>query len=291
MQMKCDYFNEHLGNGHILMATGTPVSNSMTELYVMTRYLRPDLLEQAGISRFDDWAAVFGNVTTQLEQTAYNSYKLKTRFSQFANLPELMAFYKEFADIKSAKKLDLPRPALKNGKNTIVKVEATPEQRAYVMELGERAEEINNGNVPPEEDNFLKITGEARLIGLGNQAVNALYARRGEELPPEFVDTGDKNGKVDVCVEKVYDIWKDTKENKGVQLVFSDVAVNSDNGNFSAYEYIRDELISKGIPENEIMFAPKSDNKNRANIFKKINAGDVRVVIASTETLGTGANI
>jgi N12 class adenine-specific DNA methylase len=290
MQMKCDYFNEQLGDGHILLCTGTPVSNSMSELFVMTRYLRPDLLRQAGISRFDDWAATFGNVTTQLEQTAYDTYKLKTRFSEFANLPELMAFYKEFADIKSAEKLELPRPNLKNGKNTIVKVEATPEQKAYVKELGERAEAINQGNVPPHEDNFLKITGEARLIGLGNQAVKALYARRDEELPAEFVD-GEKNGKVDACVEKVYERWEQSADVKGVQLVFSDIAVNSDNGNFSAYQYIRNDLIEKGIPAEQIIFAPKSDCKDREEIFKKINSGEYRVIIASTETLGTGCNI
>ena len=273
------------------MYVGTPVSNSMTELFVMTRYLRPDLLEQAGISRFDEWAATFGNVTTQLEQTAYDTYKLKTRFSQFTNLPELMAFYKEFADIKSAKKLDLPRPKLKNGKYTIVSVPATPEQKAYVEWLGERAFNINSGLVPPHEDNFLKITGEARIIGLGNQVAKALYARNGKKLPPEFVDINEKNSKVDACVENVYDKWKETTENKGVQIIFSDVAVNSDNGNFSAYDYIKEELIAKGIPENEIIFAPKSDCKDRLDIFKRINSGEHRVVIASTETLGTGANI
>ena len=290
MQMKSDYFNEQLGDGHIMMLSGTPVSNSMTELYIMTRYLRPDLLRQAGISRFDDWASVFGNVTTALEQTAYDTYKLKTRFSEFANLPELMAFYKEFADVRSAEKLDLPRPALKNGKNTIVNVPATPEQKAYVKELGERAEAINNGEVPPHIDNFLKITSEARLIGLGNQAVKSLYARNDRVLPPEFVD-GEKNGKVDACVNAVYERWAQSAESKGVQLVFSDVAVNSDNGNFSAYEYIRAELIDKGIPPEEIIFAPKSDCKDREEIFKSINSGEYRVVIASTETLGTGANV
>jgi len=291
MQMKCDYYNEEFGDGHILMATGTPVSNSMTELYVMTRYLRPDLLQQAGISRFDDWAATFGNVTTQLEQTAYDTYKLKTRFSQFANLPELMAFYKEFADIKSAKKLNLPRPALKNGKNTIVNVPATPEQKAYVHELSNRAEAINSGNVAPHEDNFLKITGEARLIGFGNLAVKSLYERNQQELPADFVDVDIKNGKINVCAEKVYETWTQSTENKGVQLVFSDIAVNDDERRFSAYKYLKQELIAKGIPENEIIFAPKSDSKDRADIFKKINAGEYRVVIASTETLGTGANI
>ena len=289
MQMKTDYFNEHFGQGHILMATGTPVSNSMTELYVMTRYLRPDLLKQAGISRFDEWAATFGNVTTQLEPTAYEKYKLKTRFSQFSNLPELMAFYKEFADIKSAAKLELPRPTLKNGKNTIINIIASPEQKAYVRELSERAEAINSGAVKPDVDNFLKITGEARLIGLGNEAVKSLYAKRGEKLPPDFIDT--KGGKADVCVNQVYEIWNESKNNKGVQLIFSDVAVSDEDGKYSVYEHIKRELIAKGVPENEIIFAPKADSKNRENIFKKINSGEYRVVIASTGTLGTGANI
>jgi hypothetical protein len=291
MQMKCDYFNTQLGDGRILMATGTPVSNSMTELYVMTRYLRPDLLRQAGISRFDDWAATFGNVTTQLEQTAYNTYKLKTRFSEFANLPELMAFYKEFADIKSAASLDLPRPKLKDGKNTIVNVPATSEQKAYVEDLAKRAEAINAGSVHPTDDNFLKITGEARLIGLGNQAVKAMYTRNGENLPPDFVEENQRNGKVDVCVNKVFERWEQSTDTKGVQLIFSDIAVNDENCNFSAYKYIKEELIAKGIPEDEIIFAPKSDAKNREEIFNKINAGEYRVIIASTETLGTGANI
>ena len=300
MQMKCDYFNTELGQGHIQMCTGTPVSNSMTELYVVTRYLRPDLLEQAGISRFDDWAATFGNVTTQLEYTAYNTMKLKTRFSQFTNLPELMAFYKEFADIKSAEKLNLPRPSLVSydedgnktvGKNTIVSVPATPEQKAYVKELSERAEAINSGAVKPDVDNFLKITGEARLIGLGNGAVKSLYEKRGEPLPPDFVEENERNGKVDACVDRVHKIWADSHEDKGVQLVFSDVAVNDDDGKFSAYEYIKAELIQKGIPAEQIIFAPKADSKDREDIFQKINAGEYRIVIASTGTLGTGANI
>lgn len=189
MQMKTDYFNEQLGNGHILYCTGTPVSNSMTELYVMTRYLRPDLLKQAGVERFDDWAATFGNVVSKNQQAADGKLKLRTSFSSFANLPELMAMYKEFADIQSADKLNLPRSELKTGKPQIIKVKASPEQKQYVKNLAERAELIEHGKVTPEEDNLLKITGEARLIGLGNKAVQALYAKRGEELPDDFVDS------------------------------------------------------------------------------------------------------
>lgn len=289
MQMKTDYFNEQFGQGHILFATGTPVSNSMTELYVMTRYLRPDLLKQAGIERFDDWAATFGNVVTKNQQTADGTLKMKTSFASFANLPELMAMYKEFADVQSADKLNLPRPELKTGKPQIISVPATPEQKMYVRELAERAKAIESGTVEPHEDNHLKITGEARLIGLGNNAVKALYEKRGQELPYDFVD--DKNSKVDKCVEKVAEIYNQTNDTKGVQIIFSDIAVNSDNGNFSVYDYLKTELIAKGIPEDEIIFAPKADSKERENIFRDINNSKYRVVIASTGTLGTGANI
>ncbi len=289
MQMKCDFFNEQLGQGHLLFCTGTPVSNSMTELYVILRYLRPDLLAAAGVERFDDWAATFGKVTTQHKQSATGELKLKTTFAKFANLPELMQMYKEFADIQSAKKLVLPRPTLKTGKPQIVSVPASPEQRAFVKSLVERARLIAEGSVDPHIDNMLVITNEARLTGLCNGAVAALLRKHGVDVPEGFADA--KTGKVDACVDKVAEIYAETAEQKGVQIIFSDVAVNSDDGNFSVYEYIRDELIAKDIPADEIIFAPKSDAKNREDVFRDINAGKYRVVIASTGTLGTGANI
>ena len=289
MQMKCDYFNEQLGQGHLLFCTGTPVSNSMTELYVMLRYLRPDLLAAAGVGRFDDWAATFGKVTTQHKQSATGELKLKTAFSKFANLPELMSMYKEFADIQSAKKLDLPRPSLKTGKPQIISVPASPEQKAFVKALVERAKRISEGSVDPHDDNMLVITNEARLTGLCNAAVAALLQKHEIDVPEGFTDA--KTSKVDVCVDKVLQVYQETATQKGVQIVFSDVAVNSDAGNFSVYDYIRDELIAKGIPAEEIIFAPKSEAKNREDIFRDINAGKYRVVIASTSTLGTGANV
>lgn len=289
MQMKTDYFNEEMGQGHLLLCTGTPVSNSMTELYVMTRYLRPDLLRAAGVERFDDWAATFGNVVMKNQQGADGQLKLRTCFATFANLPELMAMYKEFADVQSADKLHLPRPELKDGKPQIVSVPASPEQKAYVRELAERAAAIAAGAVDPSKDNLLKITGEARLIGLGNQAIKALYEKNGLEVPYDFADN--KDSKVDKCIENVAEIYQQTNETRGVQIIFSDIAVNSDNGNFSVYDYIKSELMAKGIPEDEIVFAPKSDAKNREEIFRDINESKYRVVIASTGTLGTGANI
>lgn len=255
----------------------------------MTRYLRPDLLTQTGTDRFDDWAATFGNITTKNKQTASGTLKLKTSFSSFKNLPELMTMYKEFADIRTASQLALPRPDLKTGKAQIVTVEASPEQKAYVKELADRAYAISQGTVDPRDDNLLKITSEARLIGLGNQAIAALYAKSGRELPDGF--TVEKNSKVDACVQNVARIYHEQAATNGVQIIFSDIAVNSENGNFSVYDYLKQELMAQGIPESEIVFAPKSDSKNRAEIFKAINEGKYRVVIASTGTLGTGANI
>ena len=290
MQMKTDYFNEKFGQGHILFATGTPVSNSMTELYVMTRYLRPDLLKAQGVDRFDDWASTFGQVVTKNQQTSSGQLKLKTKFASFANLPELMTMYKEFADIQSAEKLNLPRPKLKEGHVQIIKAQATKEQKAYVKELAQRALAYESGHVDPRVDNHLKITGEARLVGLGNMVVKSLYDKREEALPDDFIV--EKDSKVDLCIQKVAELYRQTEETRGVQIIFSDIAVNSDDGNFSVYDYIKKELTeSYGIPENEIIFAPKSDAKNREQIFADINNAKYRVVIASTSTLGTGANI
>ena len=300
MQMKCDYFNSEFGNGHILFATGTPVSNSMTELYVITRYLRPDLLEDCGCSRFDDWAATFGMIKTQNKKTATGELKLKTCFAGFKNRPELIKMYKDFADLVTIDKITAPDkdgnapeiivPKVKTGKPQIIEVEATPEQREIVKDFARRGKEIQLGNVRPDEDNLLKITGEARLVGLGNQAVASVYEKNGWELPIGFVKD-DKSGKIDECVRQTAQRYHDRYDDKAVQIIFSDIAVNSDDGKFSAYEYIRDELIANGIKEDEIIFAPKSDAKNRADIFRDINEAKYRIVIASTGTLGTGANI
>ena len=296
MHLKTDYFNQTFGNGHILLATGTPVTNSMTELYVMTRYLRPDLLKQTNTEFFDSWASTFGNIVARDETGLDGKLQIKTSFSQFTNLPELMAMYKEFADIQSQEKLNLPRPELKGGKVQIVDVEASPEQKRYIQEIAERAKAIQNGNPIPrangKEDCYPVLTNEAKILGLGNRVIKALYEKQNIPLPEDFVE--DEYSKVDKCIDNVVEIYNrenNKGNNKAVQIIFSDVAVNSDNGNFSAYEYIKQQLIEKGIEKNEIVFAPKSDAKDRADIFKKINEGTYRVVIASTQTLGTGANI
>lgn len=296
MHLKTDYFNQTFGNGHILFATGTPVTNSMTELYVMTRYLRPDLLKQTNTEFFDSWASTFGNIVARDETGLDGKLQIKTSFSQFTNLPELMAMYKEFADIQSQEKLKLPRPDLKGGKVTIVDVEASPEQKKYIQEMAERAIAIQSGSPMPrangKEDCYPVLTNEAKILGLGNRVVKALYEKQEIPLPEDFVE--DEYSKVDKCIDNVVEMYNrenNNGNNKAVQIIFSDIAVNPDNGNFSAYEYIKQQLIEKGIEENEIVFAPKSDAKDRADIFKKINEGTYRVVIASTQTLGTGANI
>ena len=294
MQMKCDYFNEELGDGHILFSTGTPVSNSMTELYVMTRYLRSDLLAMTGTERFDDWAATFGNVTQKNKMNQAGQMQLKTSFSSFKNMPELMQMYKEFADLVSADKLaeTTKRPDLITGKPQIIAVEASPEQKAYVELLAERSLACQNGFVDPHTDNPLKITHEARLVGLGNRAIAALYRLKDDgkgELPDGFIE--DHDSKIDACLENVKKLYDKTTSESGVQIIFSDIAVNDDKGNFSAYKYMRDKLVAMGIPEKEIVFAPKASARNREDIFRDINEGRYRVVIASTSTLGTGANI
>ena len=268
----------------------------MTELYVMTRYLRPDLLENSGVSRFDDWAATFGQIKTQNKKTATGELKLKTCFAGFKNLPELMTMYKEFADLVTLDKLtadpksEIVVPKLKGGKNQIIEVEATPEQREIVKDFARRGKDIQLGNVRPDEDNLLKITSEARLVGLGNKAVASVYEKNGWDLPDGFLKD-DKSGKIDRCVKETAERYFERYDDKAVQIIFSDIAVNSDDGKFSAYEYIRDELIAAGVKEDEIIFAPKSDAKNREEIFRDINDAKYRVVIASTGTLGTGANI
>lgn len=296
MYLKTDYFNETFGNGHIFFATGTPVTNSMTELYVMTRYLRPDLLKQSNTEFFDSWASTFGKIVARDDTGLDGKLQVKTSFSKFTNLPELMATYKEFADIQSQEKLNLPRPELKSGKVQIVSVDASPEQKRYIQEIAERAKAIQNGNPIPrangKEDCYPVLTNEAKILGLGNRVIKTLYEKQNIPLPEDFVE--DEYSKVDKCIDNVVEIYnrENSKGNsKAVQIIFSDVAVNSDNGNFSAYEYIKQQLAKKGIPENEIVFGPKSDAKDRADIFKKINEGTYRVVIASTQTLGTGANI
>ncbi len=271
----------------------------MVELYIMQRYLRPSLLAQAGLQTFDDWANTFGEVVSKAElKPAGNGYRTKKRFAKFNNLPELMAMYKEFADIRTADMLHLPVPEIKGGKPETIVATTNDFQKAYMQVLAERSEDVHNGSVDAKVDNMLKITGEARLLGLDARCLN-----------PEADNYPDS--KVNLCIDKVMEIYTQTTAQKGVQAIFCDIAVNGDNeqeeqtddkkpkkvkpddeGKFSVYKYIKAELIRRGIPADEICFAGDADTSKKQNEMKaQLHSGTKRIVIASTSKLGTGANI
>ncbi len=281
--MKTQYLNEQSGYKNILFATGTPVSNSMVELYTMQRYLRPDLLQQAGFENFDDWASTFGEVVTQLEPTPDGTdYRPKKRFAKFANLPELMQMYKEFADIRTAEMLNLPVPEIEGGKPQTVLAKPNEFQQEYVKVLAARSEQIHAGNVDPHDDNMLKITSEARLLGLDARCINPAAEN-------------DPDSKVNLCIDRVMDIYDQTSEKKGVQVIFCDIAIHDKNSKgqpaFSVYNYIREELIRRGIPAEEICAAGDAANaQQRTEMFSQLNSGAKRVLLASTSKMGTGAN-
>lgn len=280
MLMKTQYLNNKYGCNNILFATGTPISNSMVEFYVMQRYLRPDLLEKAGLQNFDDWASTFGEVVSQLEiKPAGNGFQMKNRFSKFVNIPELMQMYKEFADIQTADMLKLPVPKIETGKPIVVTSKPDERQKAYMKELATRSETIHNGTVDPRQDNMLKITHEARLLGLDTRCIFKDAQPAPDSKVMKLIDNLEKN-------------YKNTMTEKGVQIVFCDIAINEDETHFSVYKAIKQALMERGIPEKEICFAgdAKTD-KARDEMFKSLRKGEKRFIIASTSKLGTGANI
>lgn len=249
----------------------------------MQRYLRPDLLQSAGLENFDDWASTFGEVVTQLEQTPDGqNFRPKKRFAKFANLPELMVMYKEFADIRTPDMIKLPVPDIKGGKAETILAKPSEFQEAYVQQLAERSELIHSGSVDPHDDNMLKITHEARLLGLDARCIN-----------PDAEN--DPQSKVNLCIDKIMDIYNRTSDQKGVQAVFCDVAVNEKNGDgeptFSVYKYIREELERRGIPREEICAAgDASTDVQRTEMMSQLNSGAKRIILASTSKMGTGAN-
>ena len=280
MLMKTQYLNNKYGCNNILYATGTPCTNSMVEFYVMQRCLRPDLLEKTGLETFDDWASTFGEVVSQLEiKPAGNGFQMKNRFSKFVNIPELMMMYKEFADIQTPDMIKLPVPDLKTGKPIVVSAKPDDYQKEYMKQLAMRAEMIHGGNVDPREDNMLKITHEARLLGLDCRCMN-----------PEAVPAPDS--KVNKLLDNLVQNYNDTMAERGVQIVFCDIAINEDAEHFSIYEAIKKDLVERGIPREEICFAgdAKTD-KARAEMFEQLRKGEKRFILASTSKLGTGANI
>ena len=280
MLMKTQYLNNKYGCNNILYATGTPCTNSMVEFYVMQRYLRPDLLEKAGLETFDDWASTFGEVVSQLEiKPAGNGFQMKNRFSKFVNIPELMMMYKEFADIQTPDMIKLPVPDLKTGKPIVVSAKPDDYQKEYMKQLAMRAEMIHGGAVDPREDNMLKITHEARLLGLDCRCMDPTA-------------TPAPDSKVNKLLDNLVQNYNDTMAERGVQIVFCDIAINEDAEHFSIYEAIKKDLVERGIPREEICFAgdAKTD-KARAEMFEQLRKGEKRFILASTSKLGTGANI
>ena len=276
MYLKCRYMDELTGGRGIVFATGTPVSNSMTELYTMMRYLQHDLLASRGFSHFDCWASTFGETVTAIELAPEGTgYRARTRFARFFNLPELMAMFREAADIKTADQLHLPTPEAVYH-NVVAK--PTEMQKDMVEALSKRAAEVHAGVVNPKEDNMLKITSDGRKLGLDQRILNPL-------LPD------DEHSKVNQCVENILRIWREGESGKLTQLVFSDLSTPGGEG-FTVYEDIRRKLIAAGVPEGEIAFIHDANTEvKKKELFAKVRAGQVRVLLGSTQKMGAGTNV
>jgi len=275
--MKCRYMDELTGGKGIIFATGTPISNSMTEMYTIQRYLQYDLLVRKNLTHFDAWASTFGETVTAIELAPEGTgYRARTRFSKFHNLPELMAMFKEVADIKTADTLDLPRP--KANYETVV-VKPTELQKEMVKDLSDRAAAVHANLVDPTIDNMLKITSDGRKIGLDQRLMNPL-------LPD------DEMSKVNACAGNIYRIWQETKPDHLAQLAFCDFSTPNKDGRFNVYDDIRDKLIEKGIPENEIAFIHDANTEARKKeLFAKVRQGKVRILFGSTFKMGAGTNV
>ena len=279
LYMKCRYLDEITGSRGVVFATGTPISNSMAELYTMQRYLQRETLEQHGLSSFDAWASTFGETVTAVELAPEGTgYRTKTRFSKFYNLPELMSMFKQVADVQTADMLNLPVPKLVGGKPVNVALPPSPQQKQMVADLADRAEEIRAGNVDPTEDNMLKVTNDGRKLALDQRLIDP-------NLPEN------PNDKVHACAENVYRIWNDTKEKRLTQLVFCDLSTPKPDG-FNVYDDLRNLLISMGIPENEVQFIHSANTEvKKAELFAKVRSGAVRVLMGSTGKMGAGTNV
>ena len=274
---KCRYLDEITGGRGVVFATGTPVSNSMTELYTVMRYLQYSTLQQKKLTHFDCWASTFGETTTAIELAPEGTgYRARTRFAKFFNLPELMSMFKEVADIKTSDQLHLPVPVAKF--ETVV-AKPSEIQKEMVQELSKRAADIHSGIVDASVDNMLCVTNDGRKIGLDVRLMNPM-------LPD------DPNSKLNVCVQNVLKIWEEGKEQKLTQLLFCDLSTPKNDGNFNVYEDIRKKLIAAGVPENEIEFIHNADTEaKKAALFSKVRSGDVRVLLGSTAKMGAGTNV
>ena len=274
---KCRYLDEITGGRGAVFATGTPVSNSMSELYTVMRYLQYGTLQQKGLTHFDCWASTFGETTTAIELAPEGTgYRARTRFAKFFNLPELMSMFKEVADIKTSDQLHLPVP---DAKFETVVAKPSEIQKEMVQELSKRAAKIHSGAVDASEDNMLCVTNDGRKIGLDVRLMNPL-------LPD------DPNSKLNTCVRNVLQIWEDGKEQKLTQLLFCDLSTPKNDGNFNVYDDIRKKLVAAGVPESEIEFIHDADTEaKKAALFSKVRSGDVRILLGSTAKMGAGTNV
>ena len=275
--MKCRYLDEITGGRGTVFATGTPISNSMVELYTIQRYLQYNTLVKNGLQHFDAWASTFGETVTAIELTPEGTgYRAKTRFAKFYNLPELMAMFKEVADIKTADMLNLPVPEAEYHN---VSVEPSEMQKEMVASLAERAEKVRGGGVDSSVDNMLKITNDGRKLALDQRMLNAML--------PDF-----ENSKINACVDNVYRIWEENKDKKSAQLVFCDLSTPKNDGTFSVYNDIRKKLIERGVPESEVRFIHEAETDvKKKELFQKVRKGEVRVLMGSTQKMGAGTNV
>ncbi|MCA0739701.1 DEAD/DEAH box helicase family protein, partial [Clostridioides difficile] len=277
MFMKCRYMDEMTGGKGIVFATGTPVSNSMTELYTMQRYLQYESLKKNHLEHFDSWASTFGETQSSFELSPEGTgYRVKTRFSKFYNLPELMSMFKEVADIQTADMLNLPTP---EANYEVIKTEPSEEQKEILKSLSERADDVRNRVVEPDVDNMLKITNDGKKLALDQRLINPLL--------PDNPDS-----KVNVCVKNVFAIWDKTKENRSTQLLFSDMSTPKGDGEFNIYDDIREKLVAMGIPKEEIAFIHEANSdKQKDELFAKVRKGEVRILMGSTQKMGAGTNV
>ena len=275
--MKCRYLDEITGGRGVVFATGTPISNSMVELYTIQRYLQYRTLQEHDLQHFDAWASMFGETVTAVELTPEGTgYRAKTRFAKFNNLPELMAMFKQVADIKTADMLDLPVPEVEYHN---IAVKPSQVQKEMVASLGERAEKIRGGNVDSSVDNMLKVTNDGRKLALDQRMMNPM-------LPDE------EGSKVNACVNEVFRIWEENSDKKLTQLLFCDLSTPKGAGEFSVYTDIRQKLIERGIPESEIKFIHEADTETKKQeLFKKVRRGEVRILMGSTQKMGAGTNV
>ena len=275
--MKCRYLDEITGGRGTVFATGTPISNSMVELYTIQRYLQYNTLVKNGLQHFDAWASTFGETITAVELTPEGTgYRAKTRFAKFYNLPELMAMFKEVADIKTADMLNLPVPEAKYHN---IAVKPSEMQKEMVASLAERAEQVRGGGVDSSVDNMLKITNDGRKLALDQRMLN--------DMLPDF-----EGSKINACVDNIYRIWEENADKKSAQLVFCDLSTPKNDGTFSVYNDIRKKLIERGIPESEVKFIHEADtDMKKKELFQKTRKGEVRVLLGSTQKMGAGTNV